>query len=125
MRTPRHTSVGPKVHLCWQVRVDVALRVTFERALAIGGSRETSHTRTVSLDEVQRHTLLHAVRAPPERHLAVVVNQFYPKFVKLPSVADAQPLALTGDSYRWHTLQTLRLGNSAPAVDSPFAWLLA
>ena len=45
----------------------------------------------------------------PSQQLGISIPQMYPKFVRLPSVADAEPLALTGDSYRWHSLQPLLL----------------
>lgn len=98
-------------------RVILQLQVVFERALSIQGSRTTSLTKVSVLTTEQRLQLLavpsllanlsfvNGMANPVE----LVVHGMFPKFVRLPSVADAQASELTGSSYRWHSMQSLRV----------------
>ena len=119
-------------------RVVIELRVSFERVLAIGGSRTASMTKARELSRAQRSQLLHeggvdfeglddvglgageesgAGGVPSEsgpRNASamlpeVTISGLFPKLVRLPSVADADPIALTGSAYRWHTMQSMRV----------------
>ncbi|KAL3918646.1 MAG: hypothetical protein SGPRY_005933, partial [Prymnesium sp.] len=97
-----------------EMQVEVSLQVTFERALAIGGSTRNSLARTRALSKSQKEQLFRALIPSNGSSVrpAVVrleLRELFPKFVRLPSVAEAEPFAITGTMHQWHTWQTLAL----------------
>lgn len=93
----------------------VELSVNFERNLAIGGSKEANLARAVILSDSQRQSLYDTIRSFGNAselnsgQIEIEIEEFFPKFVRLPSVADSEPLALIGQAYWWHTRQSLML----------------
>lgn len=93
----------------------VELSVNFERELAISGSKEATLVRASALSRTQRQLMLRAISSASNASqssptpMETFIEQAFPKFIRLPSVADAQPLALIGEAYWWHTRQSLIL----------------
>ena len=93
------------------------LTVTWTRQLAVGSSRTISQPYPIALTETQRALLINVTESS-EGNISIPLPQLVPKFVHLPAVANAAPIALEGLSDQWHTYQNLTLVRSASSVSS-------
>lgn len=94
--------------------ISIGLRVDVRRAQS---SAAATISQTAELDASQRARLLEIASSAASSQ-SIGVPHFFPKFVRIPSVASAQPLALVGQYDAWHTAQSLAFTRDARRADA-------
>jgi len=90
--------------------VNVNVDVTWNRKLAVAGSTRLTYSSTSQpLDKTQRQAMIEAIDGAGADRVAIRVDKLFPKFVRLPTVANAAPIPLVGRDDDWHTQQNLSL----------------